>query len=182
MKYSTCRAGILLPINKQPMTSQRWVYSYHFWRHTDFGKCPTYFEIYLKPSSYSVNGYGICPPGREYQSAEIFRHKDSLGRVWTGPEDDRYLSATDGRLASLIVQASEEIRDGPANSTWPRKAMEPCTPTILQVVYGLLGPQLQNDPDASWFAVCLWWLPSCLTIAALVRWPPGHVHDISDII
>lgn len=129
-----------------------------------------------------MNGYGICPPGRKYESTETFRHKDSLGRVWTGPEDDRYLSATDGRLASLIVQASEEIRDGPANSTWPRKAMEPCTPTILQVVYGLLGPQLQNDPDASWFAVCLWWLPSCLTIAALVRWPPGHVHDISDII
>ncbi|KAJ9225466.1 hypothetical protein DTO169C6_2199 [Paecilomyces variotii] len=137
----------------------------------DLAKCPTYFEIYLKPSSYSVNGYGICPPGRKYQSAEIFRHKDSLGRVWTGPEDDRYLSATDGRLASLVVQASEEIRDGPANSTWPRKAMEPCTPTILQIVYGLLGPQLQNDPDASWFAVCLWWLPSCLTIAALLFIP-----------
>ncbi|KAJ9293510.1 hypothetical protein DTO271G3_7775 [Paecilomyces variotii] len=137
----------------------------------DLAKCPTYFEIYMKPSSYSENGYGFYPPGRKYKSTQKFRHKDSLGRVWIGPEDDRYLSATDGRLKSLVVQASEEIRDGPANSTWPRKAMEPCTPAVLQVLYGLLGPQLRNDSKASWIVVVLWWLPSCLIIAALLFIP-----------
>lgn len=135
-------------------------------------KSPTYFEVYLRPSSYSQKAYGLCLPGRKYMPTKTFRHKDSIGRVWVGPEDDRYLSATDGRLAELVVQAPENVWGGPANSTWARAKVAECTPAILRVVYSLLGPHLQNDPDASWAAVCFWWLPSCLVLAVLVSWHP----------
>lgn len=87
-----------------------------------------------------------------------------------GCENDRYLSATDGRLVELVVQASEDICHGPANSTWARRKIEESTPTILRVVYSLLGRQLQNNQDAwSRVIMCLEWLPSCVTIAGLVR-------------
>ncbi|PWY65424.1 hypothetical protein BO83DRAFT_401898 [Aspergillus eucalypticola CBS 122712] len=112
----------------------------------------------------------LAKVGRKYRSVEEYRHKDSLGRVWIGREDDRYLSATDGRLVELVVQASGDICHGPANSTWARKRIEETTPTILRVVYSLLGRQLQNDQDAwSRVSMCLEWLPSCVTIAGLVK-------------
>ncbi|KAL1878442.1 hypothetical protein Plec18167_004514 [Paecilomyces lecythidis] len=135
----------------------------------------TYFELYLKPGSYREKGYeagyGRGRPGRKYKSSGTFRHKDSIGRVWIGPEDDRYLSATDGRLERLVVQASWQVRSGSANSTWARKPMEERIPAILRIVYGLLGPHLESDREASWGTVCIGWIPSCLMIAALLFIP-----------
>ncbi|GAD96253.1 hypothetical protein AN5395.2 [Paecilomyces variotii No. 5] len=49
--------------------------------------------------------------------------------------------------------------------------MEECTPTILRVVYGLLGPYLENDREASLMATCVAWIPSCLLISALLFIP-----------
>ncbi|XRM46720.1 hypothetical protein ABZX51_009749 [Aspergillus tubingensis] len=135
-------------------------------------KSPRYYEIYLNPSSYSETQYATYLPGRKYRSVEEYRHKDSLGRVWIGRENDRYLSATDGRLVELVVQASEDICHGPANSTWARKKIEESTPTILRVVYSLLERQLQKNQDArSRVIMCLEWLPSCVTIAGLLFLP-----------
>ncbi|OGM50964.1 hypothetical protein ABOM_000096 [Aspergillus bombycis] len=137
-----------------------------------FAKSPRYYEIYLKPSSYSETYCAAYLPGRKYKSTGKYRHKDTLGRVWIGPEDDRYLRATDGRLVELVVQVSKDIWHGPTNSTWARKKIEESTPTILRVVYSLLGRQLQNNQDAwSRFTMCLEWLPSCLTIAGLLFIP-----------
>ncbi|RAK75079.1 uncharacterized protein BO72DRAFT_383219 [Aspergillus fijiensis CBS 313.89] len=135
-------------------------------------KSPRYYEIYLNPSYYSETYHATYLPGRKYKSITRYRHKDSLGRVWIGREDDRYLSATDGRLVELVVQASEDICHGPANSTWARKKIEESTPTILRIVYSLLGRQLHNNQDArSRINMCLEWLPSCVTIAGLLFLP-----------
>ncbi|GKZ38306.1 hypothetical protein AbraIFM66950_010436, partial [Aspergillus brasiliensis] len=132
-------------------------------------KSPRYYEIYLKPSSYSKTDYATYLPGRKYKSIKKYRHKDSLGRVWIGREKDQYLSATDGRLVELVVQASEEICHGPANSTWARRKLEESTPTILRVVYSLMERQLQKNQDArSRVTMCVEWLPSCVIIAGLI--------------
>ncbi|GKZ21925.1 hypothetical protein AbraIFM66951_007306 [Aspergillus brasiliensis] len=137
-----------------------------------FAKSPRYYEIYLNPSSYSKTDYATYLPGRKYKSIKKYRHKDSLGRVWIGRENDQYLSATDGRLVELVVQASEEICHGPANSTWARRKLEESTPMILRVVYSLMERQLQNNQDAwSRVIMCLEWLPSCVTIAGLLFLP-----------
>lgn len=135
-------------------------------------QCPTYFEVYcglasekVKPASESSI---VCPPGRIYETTTDFRHKDSLGRVWIGPEDDRYLSPTDGRLAPLIVQATNAIWNGPANSTWARSTIEGCTPIILRIVYSVLGPRFRSRSIASLMETLITWVPSSLAIAALV--------------
>ncbi|GLA67353.1 hypothetical protein AtubIFM54640_010333 [Aspergillus tubingensis] len=142
-----------------------------FERPDSLAKSPRYYEIYLNPRSYSETHHATCRPGRKYRSVEEYRHKDSLGRVWIGRETDRYLSATDGRLVELVVQASEAICHGPANSTWARKRIEESTPTILRVVYSLLGRHLQSNQDAwSRVSMCLEWLPSCVTIAGLFKY------------
>ncbi|KAA8651689.1 uncharacterized protein ATNIH1004_000585 [Aspergillus tanneri] len=76
-----------------------------------------------------------------------------------------------GALSLLVVQASEEVWDGPPNSTWARKKVQRCTPVMLRVVYWLLGDILEDRPDASWSHVCLGWFPACLIIAALLFIP-----------
>ncbi|KAF4152479.1 hypothetical protein CNMCM6936_008043 [Aspergillus lentulus] len=137
----------------------------------NLAKSPTYLEAYLNSFSSSDEPLWIRQPGRKYQPTRVYRHKDSLGRLWIGPEEDRYLSATDGRLSELVVQASEDIWNGPSNSTWARKKVQKCTPAMLRVVYSLLGDHLQNRPGASWGDVCLGWLPACLIIAVLLFIP-----------
>lgn len=135
-------------------------------------QCPTYFEVYFglasdksEPASESS---AICLPGRIYKPTGDFRHKDSLGRVWIGPEDDRYLSATDGRLAPLVVQATNAIWNGPANSTWARSTIEECTPMILRVVYSVLRPRARSGSITSVMQMLITWVPSSLAIAVLV--------------
>lgn len=133
----------------------------------DLIKCPTYFDVYTNPNTRFENTYSILFPGKRYESASIFRHKDSLGRVWTGPDDDRYLSSQDGRLIPLVVQATEDILHGPKNSTWARSNIEKRTPRILQIVYMLLGERTGNKSLVSAIA----WIPCSLAIAALLFFP-----------
>ncbi|KAJ5984402.1 hypothetical protein N7481_006501 [Penicillium waksmanii] len=140
--------------------------------------CPTYFKVYFGSESWTTKPQDISEPGYNYTSTNKFRHKDSLGRVWTGPEDDRYLSATDGRLAPLVVQATKDTFDGPANSTWVRTDLVECTPGILQIVYSLLGPQLRNGSAMSIVGAGLAWIPSCLAIS-LLSVPGQKEHGIS---
>lgn len=157
--------------NKHLITSPRYFsvpLQYTFSYDTDYDESPTYLEAYLNSFSSSDEPLWIRQPGIKYQPTRVFRHKDSLGRLWIGPEDDRYLSATDGRLSELVVQASEDVWNGPSNSTWARKKVQKCTPAMLRVVYSLLGDHLQSRPGASWGDVCLGWLPACLIIAVLV--------------
>jgi hypothetical protein len=148
-------------------------------------KSPTYFEVYTNPRFWSEDLPFAGQPGRKYESSEEFRHRDSLGRVFKGPEDDRYLSATDGRLEPLIVQATEDIWDGPSNSTWTRSMVQECTPTILRVVYVLLGSHIQNDRKIPrsilhWLSMLVGWIPACLIIAVLVRLTNSLENDLSD--
>jgi hypothetical protein len=90
--------------------------------------------------------------------------------VWKGPEDDRYLSSLDGRLAELIVQATDDIYNGPANSTWARTKIRKTTPATLRVVYWVLADMLKSKPGETSFVLIKWPL-ACLAIFVLVSLP-----------
>ncbi|KAJ6041305.1 uncharacterized protein N7446_010805 [Penicillium canescens] len=109
-------------------------------------------------------------PGVRYNTSTLFRHKDTLGREWHGCEDDRYLSATDGRLSQLIVQATGEICNGPQNSTWARTKIRDPTPMMLRVMLWVLRERLMSS-QASDMDLLLKWAPSCLVIFLLLFVP-----------
>ncbi|KFY49704.1 hypothetical protein V496_09854 [Pseudogymnoascus sp. VKM F-4515 (FW-2607)] len=76
------------------------------------------------------NGFGGC----SCASHRTFHHRDCMGRRWTGPDDDRYLSPYDGRLKKLVVQTVGEWHNGPASATWERTTIRNTTPLMLRIV------------------------------------------------
>ncbi|KAL4923145.1 uncharacterized protein BDV17DRAFT_285656 [Aspergillus undulatus] len=123
------------------------------------------------PPTWSANQDPyVDNPGLNYADRKAYKHRDVLSRIWTGPEDDRYLSSTDGRLRKLVVQATEGVRRGPRNSTWSRRKIRSVTPIQLRVVYWLLKDKIEGRGDVT-LELCLKWVPGCLAILALLFIP-----------
>jgi hypothetical protein len=78
------------------------------------------------PTGQNTNRPGHC--------SCAYRHRDLLGRIWIGPEDDRYLSSHDGRLAELVVQTAGELCNRPTGVTWKRTTIRNATPLMLRIV------------------------------------------------
>jgi hypothetical protein len=91
------------------------------------------------------------PNGRRlrYKSNQLFWHRDSLRRKWEGRRDDRFLSATDGRLLPLVVQSTDKVRRGAAEVTWARTIIVDDIPAILRVMFWALGPHVKGDVASS---------------------------------
>ncbi|KAL2862624.1 uncharacterized protein BJX67DRAFT_385432 [Aspergillus lucknowensis] len=113
----------------------------------------------------------IDHPGLTYTDRNVYRHRDVLSRVWEGPDDDRYLSPTDGRLQKLVVQATEAVRRGPRNATWSRTNMREVTPIHLRVVFWVLKDRIEGRQEEVTAEMCLKWLPACAAIFALLFVP-----------
>jgi hypothetical protein len=136
-------------------------------------------------------------PRLQYKSRVMHRHRDCKGRIWIGPEDDRYLHPHDGRLAELVVQTTDELLRCSANSTWRRTSIRNVTPLMLRIVCWTMstvsmnpdqiGEKGRSDEESSlnparvdrrdsrsrlkeddWGEVCVKWLPACLAIFVLV--------------
>ncbi|KAL4914970.1 hypothetical protein BDW62DRAFT_133934 [Aspergillus aurantiobrunneus] len=110
-------------------------------------------------------------PGLDYADRKPHRHRDVLSRIWTGPDDDRYLSSTDGRLRKLVVQATEDVRRGPKNGTWARTGIRTATPIHMRVVYWVLKDKIEGREDGVSLQMCLKWFPACAAILALLFIP-----------
>ncbi|KAL2817966.1 hypothetical protein BDW59DRAFT_165672 [Aspergillus cavernicola] len=78
-----------------------------------------------------------------------------------GREDDCYLSATDGRLRKLVVQATEGVRGGPPNNTWSRKPIGSSIPNHLRMVSWVLKRNIEGKESRWTWRICLRWLPAC---------------------
>lgn len=124
------------------------------------------------PHSYQM-------PGRMYEAGNIFRHRDPMRRVWKGYEDDRYLRPSDGRAVDLIVQSTDDIYDGPTNSTWRRTYVRNISALIIRVAYW----PMRNVPSdvgkwtrRDWTTVGLWWLPTCIALLLVVCFPGTHAE------
>ncbi|KAL2812565.1 hypothetical protein BDW59DRAFT_167779 [Aspergillus cavernicola] len=131
----------------------------------------THAAVTVKVPTPWADRHPIDNPGLTYVDRKAYRHRDVLSRIWTGPEDDRYLSSTDGRLRKLIVQASEDVRRGPKNGTWARTSIRSVTPIHLRVVYWVLKDRIEGKEDGVSLDVCLKWIPACAAIFVLLFVP-----------
>ncbi|KAF2183969.1 hypothetical protein K469DRAFT_739696 [Zopfia rhizophila CBS 207.26] len=119
-----------LPVQVNPNTGQQYVqvprrgpprlkgYLHLFDPHTVFK--------WQFPNFYRKPGYG-------YQKLGTYRHLDYFDREWVGDYDDRYISACDGRVSKLVVQAVDDIYDNTLNSTWRRTFIRNMAPFYLRL-------------------------------------------------
>lgn len=56
-----------------------------------------------------------------------------MDREWTGDYDDRYISAWDGKISKLVVQAVDDVYDSTPNSTWRRTFVRNVAPYYLRL-------------------------------------------------
>ena len=145
---------------------------------------------YPPPTHQHTNRPGQC--------SCAYRHRDWMGRIWIGPEDDRYLSSHDGRLAELVVQTASELCNRPTNVTWKRTTIRNATPLMLRIVCWTMssismypdqtsrGGRMSDESSISlhanqkaercqgrlgkddWGRVCVKWLPASFALFILV--------------
>jgi hypothetical protein len=72
-------------------------------------------------------------PGLGYQKIAQHRHRDIFDRVWTGDYDDRYISAWDGRVSKLVVQAVDDVYDNNVTSTYRRTFIRNISPLYMRL-------------------------------------------------
>ena len=97
-------------------------------------------------------------------------HRDVMQRAGVYDPNDYYLSPTDGHLAKLFVQSTQEIYTAGANSTWRRTFIRNRSPFILQVAEWVLDsiPEGREATGSEIAVVAAKWLPSCFAILILV--------------
>lgn len=115
-------------------------------------------------------------PQLRFRSTDSRRHRDIMQRVYEGLEDDRYLSPRDGHLAKLVVQASQDVYDGAANSTWRRTFVRNISPTYIRLANWPLSTvptKSEHWTGNDWMIVCAKWLPTCAGMLFVVSLTTG---------
>lgn len=107
------------------------------------------------------------------------RHRDAYGRVVLVDEKDamhdRYMRPSDGKLATVLVQESDEssLKPSPPGRTRTGKMQRKVSP-VLDLVYWTYSSVLkegseERDYDAMKTSVLLVkWIPSCVILAIMV--------------
>ena len=101
-----------------------------------------------------------------------------MQREYHGPEEDRYISPFDGHLAKLVVQAAQDVYDGPPNGTWRRTFVRNASPIFIHIAnYPFsdlpLDASLWTNDD--WAMVALKWLPACVGLLFVVSFFLCHI-------
>lgn len=113
-------------------------------------------------------------PGLGYQKLGQHRHRDILDREWNGDYDDRYISAWDGKISKLIVQAVDDIYENNTGSTYRRTFIRNVSPIYMRIAnwpfnhidYAKNNGQIPTD---DYLMLGLkWFVASCL-ITVFVR-------------
>jgi len=110
-------------------------------------------------------------PGLAFLDTTMHRHRDFLQREYHGPEEDRYLSPSDGHLEKLVVQAAQDVYDGPANSTWRRTFIRNASPIYIHVANFPFNTLPIDDSlwtSDDWAMVALKWLPACVGLLCVI--------------
>ncbi|OXV08124.1 hypothetical protein Egran_04114 [Elaphomyces granulatus] len=110
-------------------------------------------------------------PGLAFLDAGMHRHRDILQREYQGPEEDRYISPWDGHLAKLVVQAAQDVYDGPRNSTWRRTFVRNVSPIYIHVANYPFSSVQMNDTlwtNEDWAMIALKWLPACVGLLFVI--------------
>ncbi|RYO94507.1 hypothetical protein DL764_007826 [Monosporascus ibericus] len=106
-------------------------------------------------------------PGWKYESEQTFRHRDFAGRVKTGPMEDRYLHHLDGRLRKLIVACSDDLFEGPDNTTWRRTYVRMVSPLKVRIATWVID--FSYDPKSwdDWWIMLLRAFPAAFAMSFL---------------
>jgi hypothetical protein len=110
-------------------------------------------------------------PQLTFRATDMRRHRDIMQRVYNGHEDDRYLSPWDGHVAKLVVQATQEVYDGPRNATWRRTFVRNVSPAFIHMAnwpFVSVPTKPEHWTDNDWMVVCAKWLPACGALLFLV--------------
>ena len=110
-------------------------------------------------------------PSLRPKSYEKIRHRDIFQRVSNVPEEDFYLSPTDGHLAKLVVQAVDDVRDAPGQGSWRRTFVRNISSPIIRLAswacdFGPREKAIWTGQD--WPIVWSKWVMSCLCLALIV--------------
>lgn len=106
-------------------------------------------------------------PGWKYESEETFRHRDFAGRVRTGPMEDRYLHHLDGRLRKLIVACSDDLFEGPDNTTWRRTYVRMVSPLKVRIATWVIDFSYDPKSWEDWWTTLLRALPAAFAMSFL---------------
>ncbi|KAK5659972.1 hypothetical protein OQA88_13437 [Cercophora sp. LCS_1] len=98
-----------------------------------------------------------------YEDRSNRRHRDFAGRVCEKPLSDRFLH-NEGYLRNLIVQCTDDIFQGPANSTWRRTYIRNVSPLKSRIATWVLD--FSNDPESweDWVIMLLRTVPAAIAM------------------
>src|ERR1700761_6182893 len=102
-------------------------------------------------------------PGLAYASGRTFRHRDAVNRIFNGIEEDRFIAA-DRHIERMMVQCSDEIYDGPRNSTWRRTFVRNMAPWAIRIANWPLNTTPIDSKHWSgedWLWIVVKWPFSC---------------------
>ncbi|KAL3422677.1 3-hydroxyisobutyrate dehydrogenase protein [Phlyctema vagabunda] len=107
-------------------------------------------------------------PAYQYESTQIYRHRDAMSRVSKNLIDDRYLSPWDGHLAKLHVQATDEIYVKAGTSTWRRTYVRPVAPFNVRIATWPIDFSVDVDSWKDWGFVLLKFIPASFALVFFV--------------
>jgi hypothetical protein len=123
------------------------------------------------PNFYRKPAYG-------YEKLGQYRHRDVLQREWQGDYDDRYLSAFDGKVSKLVVQAVDDIYDNYPNSTWRRTFIRNVSPLYLRLAnwpFNHVDYVRNGGPTSEdWPMICVKWFIASLAITFVISSPTAQ--------
>ncbi|KIW19459.1 hypothetical protein PV08_00031 [Exophiala spinifera] len=106
-------------------------------------------------------------PGLTKGAGRDHRHRDAVSRIHTGQDDDRFL-ALDSHLERMMVQCTDEIYEGPRNSTWRRTFLRNMAPWTIRIANWPMNTApidskhwTQND----WLWIIAKWPVSCICLS-----------------
>jgi hypothetical protein len=107
-------------------------------------------------------------PNYRYQGGEVFRHKDSAGRVRETTASDRYLHHHDGRLRNLIVQCTDDIFRATGTSTWRRTYIRRVSPLVIRIATWVIDYSYHPESWGDWLVQLLRAIPAAIAMMFVV--------------
>ena len=105
--------------------------------------------------------------GLVYATGQTYRHRDAVSRIYTGIEEDRFIHA-DRHLARMMVQCTDEVYEGPVNSTWRRTFIRNMAPYAIRVANWPINTapiDSKHWSQKDWMIIVLKWPVSCIVLA-----------------
>ncbi|KAF2826165.1 hypothetical protein CC86DRAFT_406457 [Ophiobolus disseminans] len=116
-------------------------------------------------------------PGLAYQKISQHRHRDVFDREWTGDYDDRYISAFDGRVSKLVVQATDDIYENNVSSTYRRTFIVNIAPLFMRLAnwpFNHVDYSKNGKPTSEDYPLlCLKWFVASCIIPMVISTPFG---------